>query len=183
MHVDQASRHNTTADGERRSYPTYLRHSCRDEQGRPRKETLANLTGLPPESIEALRATLRGRTLVDAEAACEVVRPVSMASSVRSMDRRAAAQGAAQCAVRRARGGTSTRPPAAAVTPAAISVARAGLRRAWPRGHAQGGGLSGGKHNGRIKLDLHQHADHHPGLPFHPRSPGTIRRQPSCCLG
>ena len=60
MHVDQAGRHYTTAGGERRSYPTYLlRRSYRDEQGRPRKETLANLTGLPPESIEALRATLK----------------------------------------------------------------------------------------------------------------------------
>src|SRR5262249_46502390 len=59
------------------SYPTYLlRRSYRDEQGRPRKETLANLTGLPEESIEALRATLKGRTLVDAEAAFEVQRPM-----------------------------------------------------------------------------------------------------------
>ncbi len=77
MHVDQAGRHYTTAGGERRSYPTYLlRRSYRDEQGRPRKETLANLTGLPPESIEALRATLKGRTLVDADAAFEVQRSV-----------------------------------------------------------------------------------------------------------
>jgi hypothetical protein len=77
MHVDQAGRHYTTAGGERRSYPTYLlRRSYRDQEGRPRKETLANLTGLPPESIEALRATLRGRTLVDAEAAVEVERSV-----------------------------------------------------------------------------------------------------------
>jgi hypothetical protein len=77
MHVDQAGRHYMTAGGERRSYPTYLlRRSYRDEQGRPRKETLANLTGLPPESIEALRATLKGRTLVDAQAAFEVERSV-----------------------------------------------------------------------------------------------------------
>ena len=77
MHVDQAGRHYMTVGGERRSYPTYLlRRSYRDEQGRPRKETLANLTGLPPESIEALRATLRGRALVDAEAAFEVERSV-----------------------------------------------------------------------------------------------------------
>ena len=75
--MDQAGRHYTTVDGERRSYPTYLlRRSYRDEQGRPRKETLANLTGLPAESIEALRATLKGRTLVDTEAALEVQRSV-----------------------------------------------------------------------------------------------------------
>src|SRR5260221_10886268 len=77
MHVDQAGRHYPTVGGERRSYLTYLlRRSYRDEQGRPRKETLANLTGLPPESIEALRATLKGRTLVDAQAAFEVQRSV-----------------------------------------------------------------------------------------------------------
>ena len=77
MHVDQAGRHYTTAGGEERAYPTYLlRRSYRDEQGRPRKETLANLTGLPEESIAALRATLRGRTLVDAEDGFEVARSV-----------------------------------------------------------------------------------------------------------
>ena len=77
MHVDQAGRHYTTVGGERRAYPTYLlRRSYRDEQGRPRKETLANLTGLPPEAVEALRAALKGRTLVDAEAAFEVARSV-----------------------------------------------------------------------------------------------------------
>jgi hypothetical protein len=77
MHVDQAGRHYTTVGGERRSYPTYLlRRSFRDENGRPRKETLANLTGLPEESIEALRLTLKGRVLVDAEAAFEVERSV-----------------------------------------------------------------------------------------------------------
>jgi hypothetical protein len=77
MHVDRAGRHYTTVGGERRSYPTYLlRRSYRDEQGRPRKETLANLTGLPSESIEALRATLKGRALVDAEAEFEVERSV-----------------------------------------------------------------------------------------------------------
>jgi hypothetical protein len=77
MHVDQAGRHYTTVGGEERAYPTYLlRRSYRDEQGRPRKETLANLTGLPEEAIAALRATLRGRTLVDAEDGFEVARSV-----------------------------------------------------------------------------------------------------------
>jgi hypothetical protein len=77
MHVDQAGRHYTTVGGESRAYPTYLlRRSFRDEHGRPRKETLANLTGLPDESIAALRLTLKGRTLVDAEDAFEVERSV-----------------------------------------------------------------------------------------------------------
>src|SRR5258708_7218101 len=77
MHVDQAGRHYTTVGGEERASPTYLlRRSYRDELGRPRKETLANLTGLPEESVAALRATLRGRTLVDAEDGFEVARSV-----------------------------------------------------------------------------------------------------------
>ena len=77
MHVDQAGRHYTTVNGERRSYPTYLlRRSFRDDQGRPRKETLANLTGLPEQSIAALKATLIGRTLIDAEAGFEIERSV-----------------------------------------------------------------------------------------------------------
>ncbi|MGE5292019.1 MAG: IS1634 family transposase [Micromonosporaceae bacterium] len=77
MHVDQAGRHYTTVGGERRAYPTYLlRRSFRDEQGRPRKETLANLSALPEDAIEALRKILKGATLVDAEAAFEVERSV-----------------------------------------------------------------------------------------------------------
>src|SRR6266487_2046760 len=77
MHVDQAGRHYTTVGGERRSYPTYLlRRSYRDERGRPRKETLANLTGLPEESVALVDAALKGATLVDAEAAFEVERSV-----------------------------------------------------------------------------------------------------------
>src|SRR5260370_17233739 len=68
MHLDQAGRYYTTVGGERRAYPTYLlRHSFRDEDGRPRKETLATLTCLPEESIAPLRAALRGPVLGDAQ--------------------------------------------------------------------------------------------------------------------
>ncbi|MGH4012062.1 MAG: IS1634 family transposase [Pseudonocardiaceae bacterium] len=77
MHIDQAGRQYTTVDGQRRSYPCHLlRRSFRDEQGRPRKETLANLSALPSEAIDALRAVLKGATLVDAEAAFETERSV-----------------------------------------------------------------------------------------------------------
>jgi Transposase DDE domain len=68
MHIDNAGRQYTTVDGERRAYPCHLlRRSFRDEQGRPRKETLANLSALPPEAIDALRKILKGETLVNAE--------------------------------------------------------------------------------------------------------------------
>jgi hypothetical protein len=77
MHIDRAGRQYTTVDGQRRAYPCHLlRRSFRDEQGRPRKETLANLSALPLETIDALRKVLKGATLVDAEAAFETERSV-----------------------------------------------------------------------------------------------------------
>ena len=55
--------------GERRAYPTYLlSRSYRDEQGRPRKEALANLTGLPPGRSRRCGRHCRAAPLVDAEA-------------------------------------------------------------------------------------------------------------------
>lgn len=77
VHIDHAGRQYTTVDGERRAYPCYLlRRSFRDEQGRPRKETLANLSALPVEAIEVLRKVLKGATLVDAELAFDTERSV-----------------------------------------------------------------------------------------------------------
>jgi hypothetical protein len=77
MHIDNASRQYLTAGGERRTSRCYLlRRSYRDERGRPRNETLANLSALPDHVIEALGKMLRGATLVDAEAAFEVERSV-----------------------------------------------------------------------------------------------------------
>ena len=46
MHVDTICSHQKAADGTVREYRSHLlRHSFRDEQGRPRKETLANPDG------------------------------------------------------------------------------------------------------------------------------------------
>ncbi len=57
-----------------RVYTTHLlRRSYRD-QGRVKNETLGNLSHLPDTVIELIRRTLRGETLVPAEAAFEVVR-------------------------------------------------------------------------------------------------------------
>jgi transposase len=53
-----------------------LRRSYRDQQGRPRNETLANLSALPDHVIEALGKMLAGATLVDAGDALEVERSV-----------------------------------------------------------------------------------------------------------
>jgi Transposase DDE domain len=59
--------------GEREYTNTLLRRSYR-EGGKVKKETLANLSRLPPEAIDAIRATLRGEVLVAADGAFEIER-------------------------------------------------------------------------------------------------------------
>jgi hypothetical protein len=51
-----------------------LRRSYRDEQGKVRHENLGNLSHLPPEIIDAIRAMLAGRRLVDLDADFEITR-------------------------------------------------------------------------------------------------------------
>jgi Transposase DDE domain len=78
MHVDTIRSHQKAADGTVREYRSHLlRHSFRDEQGRPRKETLANLTALPDAALEAVRKVLRGEAVVSAGDAFTVERSVS----------------------------------------------------------------------------------------------------------
>ena len=77
MHIDNASRQYQTAGGERRTSRCYLlRRSYRDQNGKPRNETLANLSALPDHAIEALGKMLTGATLVGADDAFEVERSV-----------------------------------------------------------------------------------------------------------
>ncbi|MGH3304537.1 MAG: IS1634 family transposase [Streptosporangiaceae bacterium] len=77
MHIDNASRQYVTAGGERRTSRCFLlRRSYRDQDGRPRNETLANLSALPDHVIEALGRMLKGATLVEAKDAFEVERSV-----------------------------------------------------------------------------------------------------------
>jgi len=59
MHIDDTSRHYTTAGGgQRTTRCLLLRRSYRDESGKPRNETLANLSALPDNAIAALRLAL-----------------------------------------------------------------------------------------------------------------------------
>ena len=51
-----------------------LRESYRNEEGKPRKRTLANLSALPDDAVQAVKQVLRGETLVSAEDAFEIVR-------------------------------------------------------------------------------------------------------------
>ena len=59
--------------GEREYSTTLLRRSFR-EDGKVKKQTLANLSHLPPQAIEAVRATLRGELLVPAGEAFSIER-------------------------------------------------------------------------------------------------------------
>ena len=89
MHVETSCSHQVRKDGTVASYERHLlRRSFRDG-GKVRKETLANLSHLPPEAIAAIRAVLAGKTLIDADAAFEVTRslPHGHAAAVHAMAR------------------------------------------------------------------------------------------------
>jgi Transposase DDE domain len=89
MHVETSRSHQVRKDGTVASYERHLlRRSFRDG-GKVRKETLANLSHLPPEAISAVRAVLAGKTLVDVDAAFEVTRslPHGHAAAVHAMAR------------------------------------------------------------------------------------------------
>jgi hypothetical protein len=74
MHVETSRSHQVLRDGTERTYERHLlRRSFRDG-AKVRKETLANLSQLPPDAITAVRAVLAGMTLIDADAAFEVTR-------------------------------------------------------------------------------------------------------------
>jgi hypothetical protein len=90
MHVETSRSHQVLRDGTERTYERHLlRRSFRDG-GKVRKETLANLSHLPPEAITAVRAVLAGQTLIDAGAAFEVTRslPHGHAAAVAAMARK-----------------------------------------------------------------------------------------------
>jgi Transposase DDE domain len=74
MHVETSRSHQMLKDGTERVYQRHLlRRSYRDD-GKVRKETLANLSHLPDNAIEAVRLTLAGKTVIDAGAGVEVTR-------------------------------------------------------------------------------------------------------------
>jgi transposase len=69
MHVSTTMRRS----GDREYTATLLRRSYRQD-GKVKKETLANLSHLPSEAIDAIRRVLAGETLVNAEDAFEIER-------------------------------------------------------------------------------------------------------------
>jgi len=63
------------ASGETHEYvSSLLRRSFRRPDGRVGKQTLANLSALPDAAIDAVEAVLKGKTLLDADAALAVTR-------------------------------------------------------------------------------------------------------------
>jgi hypothetical protein len=74
MHVATIKKRHVDKAGVERVYESHLlRRTFRDD-GKVKHETLANLSALPDEQVELLRASLRGQALVPAAAAATVVR-------------------------------------------------------------------------------------------------------------
>ncbi len=72
MHVARIRSGYTDRQGRRRDYESaYLRRTYRDG-GKVRHETLANLSGLPEQAVEAIEAALKGTALVPAAAAVTI---------------------------------------------------------------------------------------------------------------
>ena len=68
------SRH-TVASGETREYMSpLLRRSYRRPDGTVGKQTVANLSMLPAAAVDAIEAVLKGKTLVEVDAALRVSR-------------------------------------------------------------------------------------------------------------
>ena len=90
MHVETSRSHQVLKDGTERVYQRHLlRRSYRDG-GKVRKETLANLSHLPEDAIDAVRLVLAGRTVVDADGGVEVTRSLGHGhvAAVRAMARK-----------------------------------------------------------------------------------------------
>jgi hypothetical protein len=85
MHVSTTTRRS----GDREYTATLLRRSYRQD-GKVKKETLANLSHLPAEAIDAIRRVLAGETLVNAGDAFEIERslPAGHVSAALTMARR-----------------------------------------------------------------------------------------------
>jgi hypothetical protein len=91
MHVETSRRPHVRKDGTEVVYERHLlRRSFRNAEGKSDKETLANLSDLPEPAIVALRAVLKGRTLVDVAEAFEITRslPHGHVAAVHAMARK-----------------------------------------------------------------------------------------------
>jgi Transposase DDE domain len=90
VHVTTQRRHYTGKDGRERVYETHLLRRSWREDGKVRNETVANLSKLPAETIELIRASLAGERFVPAGEAAQVTRslPHGHAAAVHAMARK-----------------------------------------------------------------------------------------------
>jgi hypothetical protein len=89
VHVTTQRRHYTGKDGRERVYETHLLRRSWREDGKVRNETVANLSKLPAETIELIRASLAGQRFVPAGQQAQVARslPHGHAAAVHAMAR------------------------------------------------------------------------------------------------
>ena len=90
VHVTTQRRHYTGKDGRERVYETHLLRRSWREGGKVRNETVANLSKLPAETIELIRASLAGERFVPAGQQAQVARslPHGHAAAVCAMARK-----------------------------------------------------------------------------------------------
>src|SRR6185312_15505784 len=75
VHVVRVKSRHTVASGETREYMSpLLRRSFRRPDGTVGKQTVANLSMLPAAAVDAIEAVLKGKTLVEVDAALRVSR-------------------------------------------------------------------------------------------------------------
>lgn len=75
VHVVRVRSRHTVASGETRDYESaLLRRSFRKPDGTVGKQTVANLSMLPAAAVDAIEAVLKGKTLIEADAAVQVNR-------------------------------------------------------------------------------------------------------------
>src|SRR5450756_1247064 len=74
VHVSTHRRHYVGKDGVARDYETHLLRRSYREDGKVKNETVANLSHLPADLIEMIRASLAGQAFVPAAAAATVAR-------------------------------------------------------------------------------------------------------------
>ncbi|WP_462286656.1 IS1634 family transposase [Nostocoides sp.] len=74
VHVTTHRRHYVGKDGVARDYETHLLRRSWRENGKVRNETVANLSHLPAELIEVIRACLAGQAFIPADQAATITR-------------------------------------------------------------------------------------------------------------
>src|SRR5664280_3672732 len=74
IHVSTHRRHYVGKDGVERNYETHLLRRSYREDGKVKNETVANLSHLPADLIEMIRASLAGQAFVPAAAVAPVAR-------------------------------------------------------------------------------------------------------------